>query len=312
MSLSAENQKVILICGPTGIGKTAAAIEIAKVFKGQIIGADSMQVYRHMDIGTAKPTPAEQALSPHHMIDIVDPDEPFDVVRYVKLARAKIAQLHSQGITPFVVGGTGLYIKALFYGIFSSPRIDPDISRRLRIEAAEQGSGFLHRRLQRSDPDTARRLHPNDTYRIIRALETLETTGKSITHHHQAHGFSDAVFRVMKIGLTINRKALYERIDCRVEAMIAKGLVAEVEALERMGYTADLKSMQSIGYRHILEFLANKISWEECVRTLKRDTRRYAKRQLTWFGADDEIIWQDPGQVRDIILLVEKFLGTTA
>jgi tRNA dimethylallyltransferase len=308
MPLPSEKQNVIVICGPTGIGKTSTAIEIARTFQGQIIGADSMQIYRYMDIGTAKPTPSEQAKIRHHMIDIVDPDHPYDAVKYAQMAREKISQIHSKGFAPFVVGGTGLYIKALLYGMFQAPPVDPQISMDLRKIAADRGSVLLHQRLQSCDPDTAKRIHPNDTYRITRALETIAATGKSITRYQKEHGFADDVFRVLKIGLSIDRKVLYERIDRRVEAMIAQGLVNEVKTLLRMGYNSDLKSMQSIGYRHILEFLADKTSWDECVRTLKRDTRRYAKRQLTWFGADEGIIWQEPKEVKKAMLLVEKFL----
>ncbi len=308
MNLIPQKPKIVVICGPTGIGKTQAAIEIAEVFGGEIIGADSMQIYRHMDIGTAKPTAAERTRVCHHLIDIVDPDAPFDAVRYAQLATDCILQLHHRGVTAFVVGGTGLYIKALLHGLFQSDPVDAEIRNRLIQQAAQNGSAALHDRLKRVDPDTAARLHPNDSYRIIRALETIEASGKSIAEFQREHGFADAPFHTLKIGLQIERQKLYRQIDRRVEIMIAAGFVDEVKKLLAMGYSADLKSMQSIGYRHIVDFIEGRLPWDECIRTLKRDHRRYAKRQLTWFGADDQIIWKAPDQTEQLIELVEAFL----
>jgi len=308
MNSPVNKPKVIVICGPTGIGKTAVGIQLAEKLDGEIISADSMQIYRYMDIGTAKPTADEQSRIPHHMIDIVDPDENFDAVRFAEMARQKVMQLHQRGVIPFVVGGTGLYIKALLQGLFQSNPVDPKIRERLMKEAAENGSGILYDRLKRVDPDTADRLHPNDSHRIIRALETIESTGRSISEHQQAHGFADEPFNALKICLQIDRQKLYERIDKRVDMMIKEGLVDEVKKLLAMSYSADLKSMQSIGYRHMVEFLAEQLPWDECVRTLKRDTRRFAKRQFTWFGADQQIQWYEPDQLNEIVRLVEGFL----
>ena len=304
-----DRPKIVIICGPTGVGKTSAAVELAQHFGGQIIGADSMQVYKHMDIGTAKPTAEEQARVVHHMIDIIGPDEPFDAARYAELAGTKILELDRQKITPFVVGGTGLYIKALLQGLFNVELFDPGVRRRLKQEAATHGTEYLHERLGRLDPESAGRLHPNDRYRILRALEVVETTGKPISRYHREHGFSERPFEALKIALNIERTDLYARINQRVDAMIAAGFLEEVKSLLARGYSADLKSMQSIGYRHMVDFIRGKLSWEACARTLKRDHRRYAKRQLTWFGADPQIIWKEPGQVEEIKMLVEKFLG---
>jgi tRNA dimethylallyltransferase len=311
MSSATEKPKIVIICGPTGIGKTAVAVDLAQHFSGQIIGADSMQVYKYMDIGTAKPTAEEQNRVDHHMIDIVEPDETFDAARYAGLARAKIFALNRQNITPFVVGGTGLYIKALLYGLFNAAVSDPDVRRRLKEEAAVHGSEYLHARLGRLDPESARRLHTHDTYRILRALEVVETTGKPISRHHQEHGFLEQPFRSLKIGLNMDRAILYEGIDARVDAMISAGFVEEVRNLLARGYAGDLKSMQSIGYRHMIDYIEGRLSWEECMRTLKRDHRRYAKRQLTWFGADPEIIWKEPRQVSQIKDSINNFLGPT-
>jgi tRNA dimethylallyltransferase len=300
--------KVIVICGPTGIGKTTVGIRLADKLGGEIISADSMQIYRHMDIGTAKPTAVEQNRVLHHLIDIVDPDEDFDAVRFAQMARDKVMQLHQKDVLPVVVGGTGLYIKALLQGLFQSHPVDPQIRERLTQEAAENGSSRLHDRLKEVDPDTAERLHPNDAYRIVRALETIESTGRSISEHHQDHGFADEPFHALKIGLQIDRQKLYDRIDQRVDLMIDAGLLDEVKKLLGMGYTADLKSMQSIGYRHMAAFIEGQLPWDECVRTLKRDTRRFAKRQFTWFGADPQIQWYEPDQLNGMIRVVEGFL----
>ena len=301
--------KIIIICGPTGIGKTTVAIGLAQHFGGQIIGADSMQVYKYMDIGTAKPTAEERARVVHHMVDFVEPDESFDAARYAAGARAKIIELEQQHITPFVVGGTGLYIKALLYGLFEEKVSDPEIRAKLNAEADAHGIRSLYDRLDRLDPETANRLHPNDSYRILRALEVIEATGQTISSHHKKHGFFDQPFESLKIGLNLDRAVLYERINSRVDAMVSAGFLDEVKGLIARSYSASLKSMQSIGYRHMVDYIEGRSSWAECVRTLKRDHRRYSKRQLTWFGADPEIIWKEPGQVEALKLLVDNFLS---
>jgi len=303
-----KKPKVIVICGPTGIGKTTVGIQLAEKLGGEIISADSMQIYRYMDIGTAKPTADEQNRLLHHMIDIVDPAEDFDAVRFAQMARKKVMQLHQKGVLPVIVGGTGLYIKALLQGLFQSNPVDSQIRERLMQEAAEDGSSSLHDRLKQVDPDTAERLHPNDAYRIVRALETIESTGRPISEHHQDHGFADEPFDALKVGLQMDRQKLYDRIDQRVDLMIDAGLPEEVKKLLGMGYTADLKAMQSIGYRHMAAFIEGSLPWDECVRTLKRDTRRFAKRQFTWFGADNQIHWYEPDQLNEMIGLVEEFL----
>ena len=300
--------KVIVICGPTALGKTSTAIHVAKSFDGEIIGADSMQIYKYMDIGTAKPTLDEQARVKHHMIDVINPDEHFDARKYANLSRNKVMELHGQKIIPFVVGGTGLYIKALIHGLFQTKVSDSDIRNRLKAEIKDYGSAYLYKKLCRQDPDTAKKIHPNDTYRIIRALEVYALTGKTLSELHQSHGFKDRPFVVLKIGLHIPREILYDRINKRVELMINSGFVNEVKRLLAMGYSQELKSMQSIGYRHIVNFIEGHCTWDETVRTLKRDTRRYAKRQMTWFKADPEVIWKEPESFEDIKGLIKKFL----
>lgn len=308
MSPNVEKPNVIVICGPTALGKTSIAIDLARTFSGEIIGADSMQIYRHMNIGTAKPTHDEQSRVPHHMIDIVDPDEPFDARRFAIMAHEKIMDLHARRVSPFVIGGTGLYIKALLHGLFEAMPADPGVRARLKQEAEIHGTGFLHKRLKQKDSATAIRIHPNDTYRILRALEVYELTGKTISELQSEHSFTDQPFRVLKIGLHLDRNIIYDRINRRVDAMIDSGLEDEVKGLLGMGYSADLKSMQSIGYRHMVDFIEGHSSWEEALRTLKRDTRRYAKRQLTWFKADSAIVWKEPGQLKEIRRTIEKFL----
>ncbi|MBW2679429.1 MAG: tRNA (adenosine(37)-N6)-dimethylallyltransferase MiaA [Deltaproteobacteria bacterium] len=300
--------KIIIICGPTALGKTSVAINLAGAFNGEIIGADSMQIYRHMDIGTAKPTTDEQSRVAHHMIDLINPDEHFDARQFAEMANEKIIKLYASCFTPFVVGGTGLYIKALVHGLFKSGRADIRARKRLQEQARIYGADSLYQKLRRHDPDTAERIHPNDSYRIIRALEVYELTGKPITAFQREHGFKDHRFRALKIGLHINREVLYDRINHRVDAMIDSGFLDEVKGLLDMGYSDDLKSMRSIGYRHLIDFIKGRCSWDETLRTLKRDTRRYAKRQLTWFKADPEIIWREPGQLREIQRLIKKFL----
>ncbi|MFZ1198698.1 MAG: tRNA (adenosine(37)-N6)-dimethylallyltransferase MiaA [Desulfobacterales bacterium] len=290
------------------MGKTAAAIAAAEVFGGEIISADSMQVYRFMDIGTAKPTARERDRAPHHLIDILDPDEDFDAARFSQAARAIAADIGRRGAVPIAAGGTGLYIKALLHGLFRAERPDSAVRRLLREEAAESGSEALHRRLAAIDAAAADRIHPNDTFRIIRALETAAATGKPLTDHHRRHGFRKSFFRAFIIGLEMDRHALYDRIDRRVDAMIHAGLLEEVRSLLAKGYGENLKSMQSLGYRHMIDFIAGRLNWEEAVRTMKRDTRRFAKRQLTWFRADSDIIWSAPENIGALFPQIKAFL----
>lgn len=300
--------RVIVLCGPTAAGKTAVGIALARELGGEIVGADAMQVYRRMDIGTAKPTPAERALVPHHLIDVVEPDEPFDAARYAALARRAVADIRRRGKVPLVVGGTGLYIKALLHGIFPGPAGDPAVRLRLAAELAARGVEALHARLAHGDPETARRLHPRDTARILRALEVLETTGRPISAFQQAHRFADSPYASLILGLEIERPLLYARIDRRVEEMLAAGLEEEVRGLLAAGFSPRLKPMQSLGYRHVAAWLGGRLSREEAVRTMKRDTRRYAKRQMTWFRATAGIRWFAPAEFPAIAAACRAFL----
>lgn len=301
--------KIIVICGPTGVGKTAFAIELALLFGGQIVGADSMQIYRSMDIGTAKPTAAERAAVPHHMVDIIDPDADFDAAVYGEQAHAVVSGLVGKGIPPFVVGGTGLYIKALTHGLFEDRASDPEIRQSLKNQLVAQGAGAMHAMLAAQDPEAARRLHPNDTFRVLRALEVVAVTGRPLSDHHKSHGFQQPRYRTLTIGLTLPRERLYARIDQRVDAMIAAGLVEEVRQLLAHGYHPCLKSMQSLGYRHMVDYLQGRLSWEEALRTLKRDHRRYAKRQYTWFNKVADIHWLAPDQAGAAQPLIARWVG---
>ncbi len=297
----------VVVCGPTGIGKTSFAIELARQFRGEIIGADSMQLYRHMDIGTAKPTPGEQAAVKHHMVDVVDPDDHFDAEMFADMAYSKVVALTGKGILPFIVGGTGLYIKALIHGLFESQKIDASVRQRLKKEAKEQGGLQLHARLKAIDPAAADRIHANDTYRIVRALEIYETTGRPMSDTQQQHRFEPQRLRVIKIGLHMDRESLYQRIDQRVDIMLGQGLLSEVKDLLEKGYSPELKSMKSLGYRHMAAFLKNEVDWDETVRILKRDHRHYAKRQMTWFKADPGIVWLGPDNLEEAASMVAAF-----
>lgn len=288
---TAKKTKIVVICGPTGIGKTSISIDIALKFKGEIVSADSMQIYKYMDIGSAKPTPEERQKVPHHLIDILTPDQPFDAADYIRHADSAINFLTQKKIQPFIVGGSGFYIKALLHGLYESKRPDPIIRNQLKEIGKIKGSKYLHEQLYRCDPEKAKTIHPNDLYRIIRALEVYESTGHPISEFHIRHRFQEQRYDPLIIGLDMPRDQLYERINTRVDQMIAAGLLPEVQSLLNMGYSANLKSMQAIGYRHMVDFINGKYSWEETVRILKRDTRHYAKRQLTWFKSVPDIIW---------------------
>jgi len=299
-----RKEKVIVICGPTGIGKTSLSLMMADEFRGAIVGADSMQIYKYMDVGTAKPSPEERSRVPHYMIDIIPPDSLFDAASYAKLAREAILKIREQGWVPFVVGGTGFYIKALLHGLFDAKPSDPSVRQRLKNDADSHGSAYIYDNLANCDPKTAARVHPNDTYRIIRALEVYEISGKPMSEFQKAHGFADSPYEVLKIGLLIPRDQLYARIDQRVDKMIENGLLKEVKNLLEMGFSDDLRPMQSLGYRHMIDYLKGRTPWDETIDILKRDTRRYAKRQLTWFLNEPDVIWRSPdahGEIRELI-----------
>jgi tRNA dimethylallyltransferase len=281
-------------------------LEWAEELRGEIISADSMQVYRYMDIGTAKPTLDDQKRVRHHLIDLVTPDQPFHAALYRTLGRKMIDQLFQNKTPIWVVGGTGLYIKTLTQGLFSSPKIDSHVRESLKQEAKEKGADALYERLKKVDPKTAFHLHPNDLFRIIRALEIFDSTGVPISFYREQHRFGEKPYLTLKVGLEMNREMLYHRIEERVDEMLEKGFLQEVERLMEMGYGPALKPMQSLGYKQMVQFLLEEIGWGEAVGQIKRDTRHYAKRQLTWFKADPEVHWWDESMDRGKIFLEIK------
>ena len=302
-----KRPKVVAVVGPTAVGKSSLVIELAKGFGAEILNADSVQIYRLMEIGTAKPTRADRAEVTHHLLDIVDPDDDFDALRYSQLAREVVEKLDREGKRALVVGGTGLYLKAMFHGLFPGAPCSQGLRKRLRQEAEIDGGSGLYQRLVQVDPSSAKRIHSHDLVRIIRALEVWETCGKPLSTLQKEHGFRERPFLTLKIGLRRPRAELYGRIDNRVEAMMALGFLDEVKKLLGRGYGPQLKSMQALGYRHLMHHLVEGVSLTETLRTLKRDTRRYAKRQMTWFRKDREVHWFHPKQVKDISELLQEF-----
>jgi tRNA dimethylallyltransferase len=279
---------LIVICGPTAVGKTAAAVALATLLDGEIVAADSRTIYRSMDIGTAKPTPEQRAAVPHHLLDIADPDEVVTLAVYRRLAQEAIEGIRARGRVPLLVGGTGLYIRAVVDD-FVIPPVPPDPSLRRALEETEaRAPGTLHARLAAVDPVAAGRIHPRNVRRLIRALEVHARTGQPITALQRR---GEPPSAVLQIGLTMAREALYRAIDARVDAQIAAGLVDEVRGLLARGYSPELPAMQGLGYKEIVAYLLGRVALDEAVRVLKRNTRRFAKRQWTWFRADPRIRW---------------------
>lgn len=301
--------KIIVIGGPTASGKTSLAIELALRLNGEIVNADSMQVYRYMDIGTAKPSFEERAVIPHHLMDVVDPDEEFNAARYCQMAKKVIEQIRKKNKIVFLVGGTGLYIKALLAGLFISPPSNPEIRKRLYRRWKEEGAGNLYEQLKKKDPEAAERIHPHDRLRIIRALEVMELTKKRFTDLTGEHGFREKEYQALKLAIHTERNALYQLINQRSLDMIESGLVKETEDLLNKGYSTDLKPMKSIGYRHAAGYLSGKWDIDRMIYLLQRDTRHYAKRQLTWFRADPDVKWINHKQRGVLDEMISSFLS---
>ena len=282
--------KVIIITGPTASGKTSLSIELAKKINGEIICADSMQVYKQMNIGTAKPTLDEMKGIKHYMLDVVNPDEDFNVAKYKELAEKCIDEILNKDKVPILVGGTGLYIESLIKNIkFSKTNIDNDYRNKLTKLAQEKGNEYIYNMLKEIDPLSCKRIHLNDTKRIIRALEVYRQTGKTITQHNE-ESLQEIKYQYILFGIDMDREILYDRINRRVDIMLEEGLIEEVKNIYN-SYKCFPTSMQGLGYKEVVEYLENKISYEEMIEKLKMETRRYAKRQLTWFRRYKDMIW---------------------
>lgn len=287
-------QPLIILTGPTAVGKTKLSISLAKAVGGEIISADSMQVYKHMDIGSAKIRPEEMEGVPHYLVDELEPWEGFHVVRFQEMARAAMADIYGRGKVPILVGGTGFYIQAVLNDIdFTENEENTQFRSRLEQEAKELGAQVLHHRLKEVDPVSAEQIHTNNVKRVIRALEFYQLTGTPISEHNEQQKQKESPYNFAYFVLNDDRAYLYERIDVRVDQMLEEGLVEEVKALKEMGCTRDMVAMQGLGYKEILDYLDGECTLEEAVYILKRDTRHFAKRQITWFKREREVIWLD-------------------
>lgn len=290
--IDTEKKPLIILTGPTAVGKTKASIGLAKAIGGEIISADSMQVYRHMDIGSAKITKEEMADVPHYLIDVLEPEEEFHVVRFQQMAKAAMADIYSRGKIPIIVGGTGFYIQALLYDIdFTENEGDSVYRENLEALAKEKGAAYLHGQLAMVDPKSAEEIHANNIKRVIRALEFYHQTGQKISEHNERERQKESPYQFCYFVLNDRRECLYERIDQRVDQMIRNGLVQEVQTLKERGCTKQMVSMQGLGYKEIFSYLEGDCSLEEAVYIIKRDTRHFAKRQLTWFKRERDVIW---------------------
>ena len=303
-----EKPSIILICGPTASGKTPLSLELARHYPVEIISADSRQVYRHMDIGTAKVSPEEQALVPHHLIDVVDPDEAFDVSDFVCMGRRLVSEIQGRGCIPLIVGGTGLYIKSLTEGLIEAPSADETLRADLMRREQEE-PGLLYTLLQQQDPEQAVQIHANNLVRIVRALEVISLTGRKMSDIQKEHSFSDRPYHSLKIALGPPRPEHFEIINQRTLQMVRQGLFEETEALLAMGYDPQGKAMRTLGYRESVAFLKGELSQDEAVFRIQVETRRYAKRQLTWFKKDHELIWVDSWRESDKIqTFIDNFM----
>lgn len=281
---------LIIITGPTAAGKTNLSVRLARAIGGEIISADSMQVYRHMDIGSAKITEEEKRGVPHYLIDVLNPDEEFNVAVFQKMARDAVNTIYSHGNIPIVTGGTGFYIQALLYDIdFTDNGEDSSIREELELLGREKGGEYLHDLLHKIDPDAAGEIHPNNKKRVIRAIEFFRQTGEKISEHNRREREKSSPYNFLYYTVNMDRETLYQRIDRRVDLMMEQGLVEEVKKLKEMGCTRNMVSMQGLGYKEILDYLQGDCTLEEAVYILKRDTRHFAKRQITWFKRERDV-----------------------
>lgn len=301
---------VLVLTGPTAVGKTSASIKLAKAVNGEIISADSMQIYQYMDIGTAKIKPEEMSGIPHHLVDEITPDTPFHVYEFKRMAQEAMNRIWERGKIPVLVGGTGFYIQALLYDIDFCEEEDGERSYRHELEqlADKKGSGILHEQLKAVDPESAEKIHPNNIKRVIRALEYFHETGTPISSHNAEQRQKSSPYNFLYVVLTMDRKKLYERINRRVDLMFEQGLIREIKQLMDMGCTRDMISMQAIGYKEWFPYFEGKISQEEVKEQIKKDTRHFAKRQLTWFRRERDVSFLEKEQFSDEDALVNEIL----
>jgi tRNA dimethylallyltransferase len=305
------NKPILILAGPTAVGKTDLSILLGQELCAEIVSADSMQIYRGMNIGTAKPTPEQRKLIYHHMIDVVEPNQPYSVGDYLRDARSAIDGIIAAGGIPIVVGGTGLYIRTLMRGLFHGPPADIQLRERLLQREVEMEPGVLYGDLVKVDPEAAVKIHPNDLRRTMRALEVYYLRDRKLSEFQRDHAFRDRPYRFRLLFLVRNRSELYLRIEKRIDRMIDQGLESEVKTLMDRGYGPDLISMQGLGYKHFMAYFLGRTSREEAVALLKRDTKRYAKRQFTWFRREPDATWVDiTGLVRaeDILERIKKYV----
>jgi tRNA dimethylallyltransferase len=286
-----EKPKIVAIVGPTASGKSLLGIQLAQRFKGEIISSDSVQVYRGLNIGSGKLSLDQRCQIPHHLIDILDLHQTYSAALFRQQADIIIHELHGRKSPIVVVGGTGLYLKVLTRGLFEGPACDPGLRLTLHKRAETEGRHRLYRELQRVDPEAALKIHPQDILRIVRAMEVFYRTCLPISKFQHEHGFQEKPYEVFKVGLSCGKEEMYKRIEARTDAMIKMGWVGEVRSLLHQGYPPGLKPLRSIGYKHVVAYLTGNLTFQEAIDFIKRDTRRYAKRQLTWFKADPEIQW---------------------
>jgi tRNA dimethylallyltransferase len=308
---------VVVIVGPTAVGKSRIAVEVAKAFETEVLTADSRQVYRGMDVGTDKPASEERQAVPHRLIDLVDPDESFNAGLYRRQAIDEIERLYRDCRLPLVVGGTGLYVRTLLKGLCEAPQADPIMRKALRQEAEDQGYDRLYARLVDVDPVIAARLHPRDESKVIRALEVYQLSGRRMSEFQQEHGFAERPFATLMIGLNRDRDVLYRRIEGRIDWQLAHGLIEETKQLLAQGYQRDSAAMKGLGYRQVAEHLAGEYDAAEMVRRFKRDTRHFSKRQMTWFRKEPGIQWlmieeseSVPHTTTRVIEQIDRFLNT--
>lgn len=283
---------LIILTGPTAVGKTKLSIALAKAVNGEIISADSMQVYRHMDIGTAKIKPEEMGGIPHYLIDELEPDEEFNVVEFQKRAKDAMHNIYAKGKIPILVGGTGFYIQAIIRDIdFSETDENTEYRNQLNEIADTKGNEYLHHMLEQVDPESGKAIHKNNVKKVIRALEFYKETGMPISKHNQEQAVKESPYQYVYFVLNQSRELLYQRIEQRIDTMVKDGLIEEVSKLKKMGYNKRMVSMQGLGYKEMLDYLDGKTTLEEAIYLLKRDTRHFAKRQITWFRREQEVVW---------------------